>query len=55
LEQLHHHHIPIIISSDAHYPDDLVNKFPETAEMLLSIGFKEISILSDGAWQATKI
>jgi histidinol-phosphatase (PHP family) len=55
LELLHHHHIPVTISSDAHHPDDLVNQFPETAEILLSIGFKEMSILLDGTWQSTEI
>jgi histidinol-phosphatase (PHP family) len=42
--------IPITISSDAHHPKDLVNQFSETATILHNIGFKTISILSDGAW-----
>lgn len=43
--------IPITLSSDAHHPDDLVNQFPETAKLLLAIGFKKIRILMDGRWQ----
>jgi histidinol-phosphatase (PHP family) len=43
--------IPITISSDAHHPKDLVNQFSETAAILHNIGFKTISILSDGAWR----
>lgn len=55
LDLLHQHHIPITLSSDAHHQDDLINQFPETAGMLLSIGFREISNLVEGIWQATKI
>ncbi len=51
LELIHQQSIPVTISSDAHHPDDLVNHFPETAELLLSIGFKKIRILLDGSWQ----
>ena len=51
LELLHEQRIPITISSDAHHPDDLINQFPETAKLLLSIGFKKIRILLDGRWQ----
>jgi len=43
--------IPITLSSDAHHPDDLINQFPETAKLLLAIGFKKICILMDGKWQ----
>ncbi len=51
LELLHHQKIPIHLSSDAHHADDLINQFPETADLLLSIGFKETKILLDGGWQ----
>lgn len=51
LSCLNEHNIPITISSDAHHPKDLVNQFSETATILHNIGFKTISILSDGVWQ----
>jgi histidinol-phosphatase (PHP family) len=43
--------IPITLSSDAHHPDDLVNRFPETARELANIGFKKIRILLNGKWK----
>jgi len=43
--------IPITLSSDAHYPEQLFNEFSETARLLKSIGFKQVSILLQGTWQ----
>jgi histidinol-phosphatase (PHP family) len=43
--------IPVTISSDAHHADDLINQFPETAAMLMKIGFKKISILTESTWR----
>lgn len=51
LTYLNKKNIPVTISSDAHHPKDLVNQFSETAKILHNIGFKTISILSDGTWQ----
>lgn len=51
LSCLNEQNIPVTISSDAHHPKDLVNQFSETATILHNIGFKTISILSDGNWQ----
>jgi histidinol-phosphatase (PHP family) len=50
LEQILKRNIPITISSDAHLKDDLLNQFPETAAMLLKIGFKTVSVLRVGKW-----
>lgn len=50
LERILKRNIPITLSSDAHHPDDLVNRFPEVARELLSIGFKKLRILLDGRW-----
>lgn len=50
LERILERDIPITLSSDAHHPDDLVNRFPEVAKELLSIGFKKLRILLDGRW-----
>jgi histidinol-phosphatase (PHP family) len=44
--------IPVTISSDAHHRDDIINQFPETALLLMQIGFKTITILHDGKWKA---
>jgi histidinol-phosphatase (PHP family) len=50
LHEILRKNIPITLSSDAHHPDDLVNRFPETARELINIGFKKIRILLDGKW-----
>ncbi|HZY80030.1 MAG TPA: histidinol-phosphatase [Cyclobacteriaceae bacterium] len=42
--------IPVTISSDAHHPDDLTNRFPEVVAQLKEIGFKKLRILLDGRW-----
>jgi histidinol-phosphatase (PHP family) len=52
LEILFQKKIPVTLSSDAHHPDDLVNQFPETAALLKKIGFKKLSVLSQGEWKA---
>ncbi len=52
LEILLQKNIPVTISSDAHHRDDIINQFPETAEVLKKIGFKTLTILHDGKWQA---
>src|SRR5688500_16801497 len=51
LEILHKKNIPVTISSDAHHRDDIINQFPQTALLLKKIGFKTISVLSEGAWK----
>lgn len=43
--------IPVTLSSDAHHPKQLFNEFSETAQLLKSIGFKQLSILLQGTWQ----
>lgn len=50
LERILQRNIPVTLSSDAHHPEDLVNRFPEAAGELLSIGFKKLRILLDGRW-----
>jgi histidinol-phosphatase (PHP family) len=51
LEILYQKNIPVTLSSDAHHPDDLVNQFPETAAVLKKIGFRKLSVLSQGEWK----
>jgi len=50
LREILRKNIPVTLSSDAHHPDDLVNRFPETARDLINIGFKKIRILLNGKW-----
>jgi histidinol-phosphatase (PHP family) len=44
--------VPITISSDAHHPADIINQFPETAAMLMDIGYISINVLYDNKWKA---
>ncbi|HEY9047527.1 MAG TPA: histidinol-phosphatase [Ohtaekwangia sp.] len=43
--------IPVTLSSDAHHPDDLINQFSSTAQLLSKIGFKTLTVLHEGRWQ----
>lgn len=52
LEILHQKNIPVTINSDAHHMDDVINYFPETARILKEIGFRTITVLSEGIWKA---
>ena len=52
LEILHKKNIPVTINSDAHHHDDVVNYFSETARQLKEIGFRTITVLSEGIWKA---
>ena len=51
LEKALKKNIPVTISSDAHHPDDLTNCFSDTAKMLLTVGYKKISVLYDNRWK----
>jgi len=44
--------IPITLSSDAHQPSFLTAGFKNASEVLLDIGFKELSIFNGDKWQA---
>lgn len=55
LEMIRKRNIPITISSDAHHPKDLTNQFIETAHLLFTLGFRKISILKDGKWNAANL
>jgi len=43
--------IPVLISSDAHKPEEVSMLFGETAELLRSIGFSEVMNLTAEGWQ----
>lgn len=42
--------IPVLISSDAHHPDEINNKFDFAKKRLTNLGFKEVMKLKDGYW-----
>jgi histidinol-phosphatase (PHP family) len=50
LERICQWNIPITLSSDAHHPDDLTREFISTRQLLVDIGFKNISLLKNGIW-----
>ncbi|HEY9006315.1 MAG TPA: histidinol-phosphatase [Ohtaekwangia sp.] len=52
LEYILHKGIPVTLSSDAHHPDDLINQFSVTASLLLTIGFRTLTLLHEGRWQS---
>jgi histidinol-phosphatase (PHP family) len=52
LELMHAKKVPVTISSDAHHPSDIINQFPETAALLMDIGYHSISVLHQNKWQA---
>jgi histidinol-phosphatase (PHP family) len=51
LKQLKQRECPIIITSDSHETTTLTCHFPETVELLQSIGFTETMQLKDGIFQ----
>lgn len=51
LELIKEAKIPITLSSDAHHPQHLISEFGATAILLAKIGFKKISILTQGQWK----
>jgi histidinol-phosphatase (PHP family) len=51
LEKVKKKNIRITLSSDAHRPEDLVNQFPSTAQLLLRMGFKTLTALTYGEWK----
>ncbi len=51
LQEILKKNIPITISSDAHHPSDLINRFTETVSLLHGIGFKTLTVLHKGEWK----
>ena len=52
LELMQAKNVHITISSDAHHPSDIINQFPETAALLMDIGFDSIHVLHKTKWKA---
>jgi histidinol-phosphatase (PHP family) len=51
LEKMKALSIPVTINSDAHHPDEIILQFEDTAALLASVGYKQVSVLLDGRWQ----
>jgi len=44
--------IPVIVSSDAHHPDEIKKGFQYAEKRLLELGFKEIMTLNNKVWES---
>ena len=47
--------IPVLISSDAHKPAELIALFRETEKQLYELGFRELMALTPGGWEPEPI
>lgn len=52
LELIHDLQIPICLNSDAHRPTEITQAFAQTAELLQTVGFRELYILTKQGWEA---
>ena len=48
LKRVQELNIPVIISSDAHHPDEINNLFDDAVKRLVEFGFKEVMMLENG-------
>jgi len=55
LKKIHDLNIPVIISSDAHKPQEVSMLFGETADLLLQIGFRELMFLTSTGWDTVSL
>jgi histidinol-phosphatase (PHP family) len=51
LEHIRDMNIPICLNSDAHHPGEITRGFSAAAELLLTMGFRTLKVLSHGAWK----
>ncbi|MGB3587073.1 MAG: histidinol-phosphatase [Tunicatimonas sp.] len=51
LERMRERNIPITLNSDAHHPREIISHFVEVTERLKTIGYEQLRILYQGAWQ----
>jgi len=50
LKRINELKIPVIISSDAHHPDEINNLFEDAEKHLVKFGFKEVMMLENRSW-----
>lgn len=55
LERVKELNIPVIISSDAHQPDELNRLFSETSQKIKRMGFRELMYFNQGIWDTIPI
>ncbi len=53
LKKVKENHIPVLISSDAHRPEELNALFDYAADKLKALGFKSVMTLKKGVWEET--
>jgi histidinol-phosphatase (PHP family) len=51
LERAFDYKIPVILSSDAHHPEEIDTGFSFAAGLLKDIGYKSLRVLLHGKWQ----
>lgn len=47
--------VPVIISSDAHQPEEIQMEFPRAIETLQAAGYNEMMVFKNGTWQKTPL
>jgi histidinol-phosphatase (PHP family) len=47
--------IPLTLSSDAHKPDELMNHFSEAIDIIKSIEYKKLYVITNGGWKEVSI
>jgi histidinol-phosphatase (PHP family) len=55
LKLIHKQNIPVIISSDAHKPQEVAMLFDETANLLFDLGFTEMMNLTPSGWDSVPL
>jgi histidinol-phosphatase (PHP family) len=55
LKRVQELNIPVIISSDAHHPDEINNLFDHAVKRLVEFGFQEVMMLENGIWIAKSL
>lgn len=53
LNEMHRMNIPVIVSSDAHHPDELTAEFARATEALMAAGYKSRMVFQNGEWNET--
>lgn len=55
LERLLDLQVPVTICSDSHHPRELTREFAATRELLVNIGFREVSVLINRQWTSVPL
>lgn len=55
LERVRDMKIPVVVSSDAHHPDEVIKLFPAVKSKLMYLGFKSVKCFENGNWIDKKL